>query len=91
MPTGGHHQAMVSIYREGLLVAPWLLLTGVTPTLLMLTRNIFVAGSVSNCSLSDPLCYCSATVTSDHGRPRFSVLFSIICIWIFSLTRQEYH
>ena len=44
-----------SIYRERLLVAPWLLLNGVTPTLLMLTRNIFVTGSVSNCSLSDPL------------------------------------
>ena len=37
------------------------------------------------------LCYCSAAVTSDHGRPRFWVLFSTICIWIFSLTRQEYH
>ena len=85
------YQAKMSIYREGLLVAPWLLLNGVTPTLLMLTRNIFVTGSVSNCSLSDLLCYCSAAVTSDHGRPRFSVLFSTICIWIFSLTRQEYY
>ena len=54
----------------------------VTPTLLMLTRNVFVIGSVSNCSLSDPLCYCSAAVTSDHGRPRFWVLFSTICISI---------
>lgn len=47
------YQAKMSIYREGLLVAPWMLLNGVTPTLLMLTRNIFVTGSVSNCSLSD--------------------------------------